>query len=217
MRRSPSGPSRFCRRSLRSPTARPMGSSGSGGHQPAQPLPRRPSGRQGDKRARAILRDRSRCMDAVVASSSPRACGSRLRAPARLRMGTAAPRKRRGHLGSSSEHPVRFVIGTRDGSPSGGPAASPTGFRRLSSDGAAGFLRVRSNLSSGRCGWTQAVPTPSGERLATAGRAASAVRPPSGGFRSAPRRMLRLRALRRPHPTTASGARRTRDAALRSR
>lgn len=95
---------------------------------PPKSLPRRPSGRQGDKRARAILRDRSRCMDAVAASSSPRACGSRLRAPACLRIGTAAPRKGRGHLGSSSEHPVRFVIGTRDGSPSGGPVAGPTGF-----------------------------------------------------------------------------------------
>lgn len=81
------------------------------------PLRRWPSGQQCDKRARAVPRDRSGCMDAVAVSSSPRACGSKLRAPSSL-FGGAPAALRSGHWGALRSTPhglswgqARFAFG----------------------------------------------------------------------------------------------------------
>jgi hypothetical protein len=195
LRRSPSGPSRIAD-GLFGVRRHDRRLFGVGGHRPAQPLPRRPSGRQGDKRARAILRDRSRCigrsgglqaLPGLVAQD----CGR----PPFLGRAPAAPRKRFGQLGSSSEHPVRFVIGTRDGLPSGEPDARP----RISAAVFGRCGRVPSGPIESVFGQVRmgpAAPRPSGRGsvlqvvlLRQSGRSRAVLR-------SALWRMLRLRVLR---------------------
>lgn len=74
------------------------------------PLRRWPSGQQCDKRARAVLRDRSGLMDAVAVSSSPRACDSKLRTPSLL-FGGAPVALRSGHWGVLRNTPHGLSLG----------------------------------------------------------------------------------------------------------